>query len=186
MSQRGTSSRHAHHLSLVSIVTWWQQYGVAIAASQDYLAAQKAERVWDFKDVLFFQMYAVIFLITLAVFYGIRRLFPLHIVVFPIVWIKWQQSSKINELFCAVVALVCYACACLTALVQFSTCFVTQTSYGGIAWHSPRCLTCKEHHKSRLLQSGKCFTKYKSFPKEEITSSPFSIIVRFVPSSRSS
>lgn len=89
-------------------------------------------------------------------------------IVFPFIWIKWQWSSKINVQFCAVVhyfscgALVSYACAGVTTLVQKSTCIVSQTltgeeerDIGNVVWRASD--IGEKIHEIEILPEGRRF-----------------------------
>lgn len=128
----------------VSMVIWWQlQNGVAIAASLYFRSrgriifggfSRKQNGSMNLKTFFFFNYTQLPFWFLWVCFAGVGD--SCGFIVFPFIWIKWQWSSKINVQFCAVVhyfscgALVSYACAGVTTLVQKSTCIVSQTFTG--------------------------------------------------------
>ena len=61
------------------------------------MAAQEAERFYEFEDVPFFQLYAVISLVTLAVFCGTRRLLRFDRLLATPAVSSFSPSSDLND-----------------------------------------------------------------------------------------
>lgn len=147
----GTSSSHAHHLSFISMVTWWQlQYGVAIAAS--LFAARGAGLFWQLrrrngfvtlKTFFFSNIRSYLFdyigcvlreSATLAVSSSfpsselndnsLRRL----MYSFLLLLFRWRSFSLL--------------CMCLRDCISsvFNLHCHANVYMGGRAWHRPRCL----------------------------------------------
>lgn len=173
----GTSSSHAHHLSLcfhgymMTITKWCCNRCFAVFFARGaglFLVASVGSRtvLWIWRRFFFFNYTQLPFWFLWVCFAGVGD--SCGFIVFPFIWMKWQWSSKINVQFCAVVhyfscgALVSYACAGVTTLVQKSTCIVSQTftgeeerDIGNVVWRASD--IGKKIHEIEILPEGRRF-----------------------------